>query len=127
MIGSTRAVRVFAYAEPVDMRKGYEGLGALVRHSLGRDLLRGDLFLFVGRGRRRAKVLLFDGTGLCIFMKRLEKGRFAAPWERSRGAREVEMTTSELALLLEGADLVGRRPLSPTAIVPEDLARWIAT
>ena len=127
MIGSTRAVRVFAYAEPVDMRKGYEGLGALVRHSLGRDLLRGDLFLFVGRGRRRAKVLLFDGTGLCSFMKSLEKGRFAAPWERSRGAREVEMTTSELALLLEGAELVGRRPLSPTAIVPEDLARWIAT
>lgn len=86
------------------MRKAYEGLSALVREQLGRDLLRGDLFLFVGRTRTRAKVLLFDGTGLCIFMKRLEKGHFAAPWERAKGDREIEMTMSELALLLEGAE-----------------------
>ncbi len=125
MIGSTRAVRVFAFAAPVDMRKSYEGLGALVREELGRDLLRGDLFLFVGRRRTRAKVLMFDGTGLCVFMKRLEKGRFAAPWERAKGAREIELTTSELALLLEGAELIGHRPLSPSVIAQEDLARWI--
>jgi transposase len=62
----TRAVRVFAYAVPVDMRKGFEGLGALVEQQLGRQLLKGDVFLFVGRCRRRAKVLHFDGMSLVL-------------------------------------------------------------
>ena len=57
MLMLTRAVRVFAYAAPVDMRKGFDGLGALVEQQLGGQLLKGDVFLFVGRCRRRAKVL----------------------------------------------------------------------
>jgi transposase len=65
----TRAVRVFAYAAPVDMRKGFDGLGALVEQQLGRQLLKGDVFLFVGRCRRRAKVLHFDGTGLVLLTR----------------------------------------------------------
>ena len=69
MIGLSRALRVYAYAAPVDMRKAYEGLSAIVRNELRRDVLDGELFLFVGKTRRRAKVLLFDGTGLCIYMK----------------------------------------------------------
>jgi transposase len=48
-------------------------------------VLSGDLFLFVSKNRRRARVLYWDGTGLCVFAKRLEKGRFAAPWERAEG------------------------------------------
>lgn len=51
MIGSTRAVRVFAYTQPVDMRKGYAGLEGIVRNELGRDLMQGDLFLFVAKNR----------------------------------------------------------------------------
>ena len=66
MIGSTRAIMVFAYAAPVDMRKSYEGLSALVRNELKRDILAGEFYLFTNRRRTRAKVLLFDGTGLCI-------------------------------------------------------------
>ena len=120
MIGLSRALRVYAYAEPVDMRKAYEGLSAIVRNELRRDVLDGELFLFVGKNRRRAKVLVFDGTGLGVYAKRLDKGRFAAPWERgSNGA--IEMTLSELALFLEGAELLGRRSLSPPRITPEDL------
>ena len=71
MIGSTRAVRVWAYAAPTDMRKSYEGLGAIVRNDLGRDILAGELYLFTNARRSRAKVLLLDGTGLCIYMNQL--------------------------------------------------------
>ena len=89
----TRAVRVFAYAAPVDMRKGFDGLSALVEQQLGRELLKDDVFLFVGRSRRRAKVLHFDGTGLVLLTKRLFQGRFARPW-CDEGARAVELTVT---------------------------------
>jgi len=59
--------------------------------------------------------LLWDGTGLCIFMKRLEEGRFAALW-RDGDADVLRLTSTELSLFIEGCELVGRRALSPTAI-----------
>ena len=68
------------------------------------------LYLFVNRRRNRAKVLFFDGTGLCIFMKRLERGRFAALWERT-DEQSLRLTTSELAVFLEGSKVVGKIPL----------------
>ena len=121
MIGSTRAVRVFAYSAPVDMRKSYNGLEGLVRNELGHDLLRGDLYLFTGKDRRRAKVLLFDGTGVSIYMKKLSRGQFAKL--RAQDG-ELRMTMSELALYLEGSELVGRDTLSPPALRLKDLARF---
>jgi len=111
VIGSTRQVAVHAYAEPADMRKSFDALSALVQQGLGRDPLCGDLFLFVSRDRRRAKVLYWDGTGLCVFAKRLERGRFSAPW-RTDG-KVARLTVSELTLLLEGSEVVGRIALSP--------------
>ncbi len=75
MIDPSRRVRVFAYTRPVDMRKQYDGLYALAVSELKADLPSGDLFLFTNRRRTRAKVLLWDGTGLCIYQKRLERGR----------------------------------------------------
>src|SRR5690242_11444607 len=78
VIGTMGRVRVFAYCQPVDMRNGFEGLSALVTSQLQRDPLSGALFLFTNKTRTRAKVLHFDGTGLCIFAKRLERGRFVA-------------------------------------------------
>lgn len=122
MIGTSRAVRVFAYAGPVDMRKSYEGLGALVRNELRRDLLSGELYLFTNRRRTRAKVILFDGTGLAIYMKRLDKGQFAKLWRDERDAGSaLSLTMSELSLFLEGSEFVGRRKLSPPAITKRDL------
>lgn len=115
MIGSTRQVGVHAFAAPADMRKSFDSLSLLVTEGLGRDVLSGDLFLFVSKNRKRAKVLYWDGTGLCVFAKRLEKGRFASPWERPDG--ELRLTVSELALLLEGSELVGRVALSPAPFV----------
>jgi transposase len=110
VIGSTRNLSVFAHSEPADMRKGYDGLFGLVRDVIGQEPLSGHLFLFVSKDRRRAKVLFWDGTGLCVFQKRLEKGRFVAPWERHGAA--LQMTTSELSLFLEGSKAV-RTSLSP--------------
>ena len=120
MIGSTRNLRVFAYGAPADLRKGFEGLQALVVRELGRDPLSGECFLFVSRTRRRAKVLFYDGTGLCLYHKRLEGGAFACLWECSI-AQPLEFTLSELALYMEGSRAVGRIALSPARIVPRGL------
>ena len=70
ILGTSRAVRVFAYPRPADLRKGYDGLYGLVQTGLGRDPLSGELFLFVNRRRTACKVLLWDGTGLCIVTSR---------------------------------------------------------
>lgn len=121
MIGLTRAVRVFAYTAPADMRKSYNGLESLVRRELGHDIMDGDLFLFINGRRNRAKVLFFDGTGLCILMKRMERGRFAALWKNS-GNLEMRMTPSELSIFLEGSKVVGKIPLILPDLTKDSLA-----
>jgi transposase len=112
VIGPSRRIAVYACAAPVDMRKQYDTLAAIVAQTLGRDPLSGDIFVFVGKTRKRAKVLWWDGTGLCLLAKRLEKDRFAAPW-KTAGDVPLRWTISELALFLEGSKLVGQMPLSP--------------
>jgi transposase len=121
VIGVPRTVRVWAYGRATDLRKGYNGLVGLVKDGLHRDVLDGELFLFVNARRTGCKVLLFDGTGLCIFMKRLERGRFADLWS-GRGGQAVRLTSSELALFIEGCALVGKKMLSPPAITSNELA-----
>jgi transposase len=124
VIGSTRQVTVYAYRTPTDMRKSFDTLTALVVQGLERDVLSGDLFLFVSKTRRRAKVLFWDGTGLCLFAKRLEKGHFAAPWSHA-GTGPLSLTVTELELLLEGSALVWKVPLSPSPWTPGDrVLRW---
>ena len=120
MISLGRAVRVWAHTCPTDLRKGYSGLYAMVERELRRDPLSGELFLFVNRRRTSCKVLLWDGTGLCLFCKKLEEGRFANLWREDGETRAL--TTSELQLFIEGCTLLGRRALSPARIVPKPLA-----
>jgi transposase len=115
MMTATRQVSVWACAEPVSMRKSFDGLLATARQSLGRDPLEGDLFLFVARNRQQARVLYWDGTGLVVLAKRLERGRFNAPWEGDR-ARPWRLTPVELSLFLEGSRLAGHFEVSPPAI-----------
>ena len=117
MIGSTRQVAVYVHTSPVDMRKSYDTLAVLVVRDLKQRLLSGDVFLFVGKTRRRAKALYWDGTGLVLVQKRLEAGRFAAPWARPSTA-PLRWTMSELSLFIEGSELVGRMPLSPPVWTP---------
>ena len=116
MIGLPRGVEVYLYGEPCDMRRSFNTLSALVQHAFKRDLLEGDLFLFVGKDRKRAKVLYFDGTGLCLFAKRLSSGQFLAPWKMS----QKQISLSELALFIEGATAVRQR-LSPPVLRKVDL------
>lgn len=116
-----RRVTVYAYAQPVDMRRGFDGLSALVAEGLHRDPLNGDVYIFVSRNRVRAKVLHWDGTGLCLYAKRLERGRLARLW-RDEGDAPVMLTVSELDLFLDGSTMVGRVALSPPPVTQCSLA-----
>jgi transposase len=115
--------RVFAWAAAVDMRRGFEGLWALATQQMGHDVLAGNLFLFVGRDRKRCKVLFFDGTGLCLLHKRLSKGLFVALWRQSDQS-QMQMSHTELQLFLEGSQAVGRMPLSPAPLAHSQLYRF---
>ena len=125
MIGLSRGLVAWAYTEPCDMRKSFNTLGAIVEQEMGRNVLSGDLFLFVSRNRKRAKVLYFDGTGLCLLAKRLEKGHFAPLWNRKKQGG-VEMSPTELALFIEGSETVGRIPMSPPLLTKRDLRSRIS-
>jgi transposase len=120
VIGAHGRVPVFAYRRPVDLRKGFEGLGALVQQALGKDPLSGALYLFTNRRRTTAKVLQFDGTGLTLYIKRLARGRFAALWE-GEDATTLSLTRPELELFLQGSQLVGKVPLAPAVLREKDL------
>jgi transposase len=109
IFGLGPATKVFIALEPVDMRKGFEGLHGLVRDHLGEDPLSGHLFLFSNRGRTRLKALVWDGSGLWVCAKRLERGNFQ--WPRAEaGTRSVTMRPEELAMLVNGMDLTAARP-----------------
>ena len=121
MLTLPRTVRVWAYPRPTDLRKGYNGLYGLVQNGLGRDPVSGEYYLFTNANRTLCKVLVWDGTGLCTFMKRLERHRFARLWtpqdlEGSAVSEPLALTASELALFIEGCTLVGRQTLSPEAV-----------
>jgi transposase len=109
MFGLGPATKVFVATGAVDMRKGFEGLYGLVRDVLGRDPLSGHLFLFANRSRTRLKLLFWDGSGLWVCAKRLEKGRFRWP-EKREGEASVGMRQEELAALVAGLDLGLARP-----------------
>lgn len=91
------------------MRKGFEGLYGLVRDELGGDPLSGHLFLFANRPRTRLKVLCWDGSGLWVCAKRLEKGRFHWPTALTNEV-QVTMTMAELAMLISGLDVSEAKP-----------------
>lgn len=120
MFGRLGRMRAFAYAAPCDMRKSFNTLSGLVM-SMGHELTAGDVFLFVSRNRKRAKVLWYDGTGLCLLAKRLDQGCFASLWRED--AAEVELSVNELRLFIEGSRAVGRLPLSPAPIDVQSASR----
>ena len=102
MIAASAATRIYLAAEITDMRKSYNGLYALVSGTLRHDPLSGHLFVFCNRRRDRIKILYWDGSGLWVCAKRLEKGTFHWP---DCGGGAVELTQAQLNLLLGGLDL----------------------
>src|SRR5271170_4565310 len=109
MFGLGPATKIYLGAEPVDMRKGFEGLFGLVRDQFGHDPLSGHLFLFSNRTHTRLKALVWDGSGLWVCAKRLEKGRFRWPTPGEK-QHTVTMRAGELAMLVNGLDLKQTQP-----------------
>lgn len=88
--------------EPTDMRKGFDGLRAIVEEH-GRDVYSGHLFAFISRRRDRIKILTWASGGFLLLYKRLERGRFRMP-EVEAGQRSVELDATQLGMLLDGID-----------------------
>lgn len=101
MIGLPAGTRVWLAAGMTDMRKGFDGLAGLAQTALSQDPFSGHVFVFRGRRGDIIKLLWWDGQGLCLFAKRLEKGRFVWP-QADSGA--VSLTPAQLSMLLEGID-----------------------
>jgi transposase len=101
MIGPTGAVRVLVATKPVDFRKGAEGLAALVRETMQANPFSGAVYVFRAKRADRVKLVYWDGTGVCLFVKRLEEGKFRWPSVQDGVMRP---SAAELSALLEGLD-----------------------
>lgn len=101
MIAPPTGVKVVLCTQPVDFRKGHDGLSAVVQEALRRDPFCGDLFVFRSKRLDRVKILTWVGSGLCLFYKRLETGCFAWPPVRDG---VVMVSPAQMAMLLEGLD-----------------------
>jgi transposase len=102
-------VRLYVCTTPVDMRCSWNGLANSTRALIGGDPLTGELFVFFNRTKNICKALWWSSGGYCLFGKRLARGSFRVPAEPALGTQHVEMDAAELALILEGIDLVTSR------------------
>jgi len=105
MIGPPSNTQIWIAAGVTDLRRGFDGLSALVQNKLEKSPLSGQVFIFRGRRGDLVKLIWFDGDGLCLFSKRLERGKFI--WPQATEGR-VSLTRAQLSMLLEGIDW--RRP-----------------
>jgi transposase len=101
VIGPTGAVRVMVATRPVDFRKGAEGLAALVREEMQSDPFSGAVYVFRAKRADRVKLIFWDGTGVCLFAKRLEDGAFRWPTLQDG---VMHLSAAQLSALLEGLD-----------------------
>jgi len=97
-------IQVFMAIEPVDLRKGFDGLSAAVQTVFDRNVLDGHLFLFLNRRRDRIKLLWWDRDGLAVFYKRLERGTYEIP-QHVTGSKQLRLDATQLSLLLSGVQL----------------------
>ena len=98
-------VQVFVALEPIDMRWSFDRLAGAALDRVGYDSRSGALFIFFGKRKDAVKVLFFDGSGMCQFYKRLDRGVFRLPDPSAPDARHVELDESLLDALLDGVDL----------------------
>jgi transposase len=120
MLTLPTSVRVYFAAEPIDLRRGHDGLVAIVRNEWRLNPFDGHLFVFLGRRLDRVKILVWDRNGFILYYKRLSQGRFQMP-KVPHGAARVEMDATTLAMLLDGIDVkYVRRPAtwSPPKTLP---------
>jgi transposase len=103
------SVKIYVSSQPVDARKSFDGLAALVEAEFGLEPLSGHLFVFLNRRGHVAQMLFWDRSGFCIVKKRLEAGTFKLAAVAEAGATHVQIDSAELALMLEGIELQGAR------------------
>lgn len=103
-------VQVFVSLEPVDMRYGFERLSGLVRERMGYEPKCGALFFFIGKRQQSAKVIFFDGSGACLFYKKLDRGTFVLPDAPAEGASHMEIDEVTFEALLDGIFIEEKRP-----------------
>ena len=103
MVNFPAGVRLFVALDPVDMRKGFNALAAIVQHPLQLDPLGGDIVLFVNKRGNLMKLLFFDRTGWAYLYKRLERGTFQLP--DAQQPAKLQIDPGQLAMILEGIDL----------------------
>jgi transposase len=116
MIGQLPSgTRVYLSCKPVDFRKGFDGLSAYVADTLQDDPYSGAIFVFRGKRADYVKILYWDGSGMCLFAKRLESGNFAWP---PIVRDSVQMTQAQLALLIEGIDWRRTHAPAPSVAIP---------
>lgn len=105
MFSFSSSLRIFVGLEPVDMRKSSSGLYAIVKNHLGRDPLDGAVYLFANKRRTLVKIICWDGAGIWVLAKRLEKGTYWWPGAEADGSRELELASESLSMILSGVDL----------------------
>jgi transposase len=107
MLSFSGSLKVLVAVQPCDMRKGFNGLYGMVTEKLGEDPRQGSLFVFSNRPHTRIKILCWDGTGLWVLSKRLEKGTFSWPRNLDPRMTKMSLTPQALAMLTDGVDLRG--------------------
>jgi transposase len=109
MLSFSGSLKVFVALESCDMRKGFNGLHALVAEKLAEDIRSGALFVFSNRKHTRLKMIYWDGTGLWLLSKRLEQGTFSWPKNIDPKQTKLSLTPQALAMLTDGVDLRGAK------------------
>jgi len=110
MKSSKEFIGIFIHKEPVDMRRGINGLSSIVQSVMAGDLMGKNLFVFSGKRKHTIKILYFDKSGFCLWQKRLERDRF--PWPKKLTEEVVEITSDQLSWLLEGYDIWKIKPFA---------------
>lgn len=109
MLSFSGSLKVFVALEVCDMRKGFNGLHALITERLGEDPRGGAFFVFSNRRHTRLKILYWDGTGLWLMTKRLEQGTFSWPKSVEANATKLRLAPEAFAMLTDGVDLRGAK------------------
>ena len=113
MLLDRKGLRVFVYRDEIDMRAGFERLNSYCVHQMNAIMDQGHVYLFFGKNKKRIKILVYDGSGLVLIAKRIERGRFMS---LSELLGRHEITQEELKLILHGS--IVRRPIVDRSMVP---------